>query len=506
MTAANDVGGNVADLVTAAVRRGPRHPALIDGTSGMELTCEQLDVAVDREAHRLLGSGLVPGERVALRMGNNIAFCIALFGALRAGAVVVPLSPKLPTAELRRVLGDCGARWLVADENPFGASAPVAVLPAPDGGAAPITAEPVRARAGDEDIALISYTSGSSALSRGVMLSHRALLANAGQCGRLRPMPVNAADRALLALPMFHLYGLGPGLLQTVAVGATAVLLAGFDAEEALDVITRLRVTTVIGVPPMYHEWLRLPAERLREGMSTVRLLHSGAAPLGAEVALAVRAAAGLDVFEGYGMIEAGPVLATTLASNRAKPGSVGKPVPGVEIRLVDSDGTPLEEPRHNGSGADGTATEIGRVTARGDNLFSGYWPDGRQATGPDGWLATGDLGYFDEEGDLHLVDQTADLIAVEGVRVYPHEVEQVLLELPEVADAAVVGTPDEVRGEVVKAVLVPREGVELTRERVREHCLARLEEFKVPAVVDFVSALPHLPTGKLARRVLRRG
>ena len=484
---------NVADLVRSAARRGPQHPALVDGPTARQLTWSELDLAVDGEARRLLAAGVEPGDRVAVHLPTGAAFCIALFGALRAGCTAVPLPTSSPPAELDRIIADSGARVLVAAE---GASAPSGVvsLSAPEL-ALSAKSDPVSSPTGGADLAVLSYTSGTSGPSRAAMLSHGALLANVDQCGRLRPMPVNAADRVLLALPLFHVYGLGPGLLQVAAVGATAVLLPRFDAEEALDAIVRLRVTTVVGVPPMYSAWLRLPPDRLREGMATVRLLTSGAAPLGGEVSASVRAATGLDVFEGYGLTETGPVLTTTLAGGAAKPGSVGRPLPGVELRLVDSDGTPLTEEDEG---------DTGRVSVRGPNLFSGYWPDGDHGPDAEGWFRTGDVGYFDADGDLHLVDRATDLIIVNGFNVYPHEVEQTLLEIDGVSEAAVVGVPDEATGETVKAVLVPARDAEVTEDAVRAHCASRLAKFKVPTAVEFADSLPHSPTGKLARRVLR--
>lgn len=481
---------NLADLVRAAAVRGPQHPALLDAASGRELTWTELDRAVTAQAARLRSAGVRTGDRVAVVLPTGLEYCVALFAVFRAGAVAVPLGPEIPAAEIRRVLGDSGAAVVLTD------------LVAEDLGDGVRVLAPQVDETGGEDfeqataeLAALCYTSGTSGPPRGAMLTHSALLANVRQCGRLRPMPVNAADRVLLALPLHHAYGMGPGLLQVAAVGATAVLLPRFDAEEALAAISDLRVTCVVGVPPMYRAWLRIPARRLRTGMSTVRLLTSGAAPLGADVAAAVRSATGLDVFEGYGLTETGPVLTTELASPRAKPGAVGRALPDVELRLLDSDGTPLDELDE---------ADTGRVCVRGPNLFRGYWPDGAHGPDRDGWFLTGDLGYFDDDGDLHLVDRATDLIVVNGFNVYPHEVEAVLTELAEVHEAAVVGTPDESTGEAVRAVVVPEAGAELTEGGVRAHCAAKLARYKVPREVVFADSLPHSPTGKIARRPLR--
>ncbi|SHE49096.1 AMP-binding protein [Streptoalloteichus hindustanus] len=485
---------NVAELVRGAAERGGEHPALVDVTAGTTRSWSRLDAAVDAEAHRVRELGAAAGDRVAVRLPTGTAFCVAVLGALRAGCVVVPLAPGAPDRELERVLTDSGAVFVVGGGADAG-GLPVHAAPDPDA-----TAEPFEAVGGDEDLAVLAYTSGTSGAPRGAMLPHRALLANVRQCAALRPAPVTAADRVLLAVPLFHAYGLGPGLLQVAATGATGVLMERFDPEEALAVVERHRVTAVVGVPPMYTAWLRLPAERLRAGFTTVRVFGSGAAPLEPDVLTAFRAATGLDVFEGYGLTEAAPVLTSTLVSGRPKPGAVGRPLPGVELRLVDVDGEPLPDGAEMGEDAAGT----GLVAARGDNLFLGYWPDAADGPAADGWFRTNDVGYLDADGDLHLVDRAGDLIIVNGFNVYPHEVEHVLCELAGVAEAAAVGVPEPVTGETVKAVVVPWPDAELTVDQVREHCAARLAKFKVPTLVEFVDELPHTPTGKLARRALR--
>ena len=508
--------------MSAAARRDPAHLALIELAGGRELSWRQLDAAVHGEAARLAGHGLQPGQRVVLRMPTSVAFCVSLFGVLRAGGVAVPVGPGAAARELDRVLTGSAASLLVAaadDTTADDAAGRVGLTrldpPAPD--VASDAAESGisgTAPTGGTDLAVLAFTSGASGMPRGVMLSHQALLANLEQCAALRPPPMTAADRVLLALPLFHSYGLGPGLLQVANSAATGVLAPRFDAEETLAAVRRYRVTIVVGVPPMYQAWLRLPPERLAEDMRTVRLFTSGAAPLEPSVLAGMRAATGLDVFEGYGLTETGPVLTSTMVGGVAKPGSVGRPLPGVpsrgvgpvELRLVDAHGRPLPT-EEDDEDAGGT----GVVAVRGPNLFSGYWPDG--ALGPaelpglgPGWMRTGDVGYLDAEGDLHLVDRADDLIIVNGFNVYPREVEAVLCEHPAVREAAAIGVSHPRTGEAVRAVLVPVEGTQPSAEEIIEHCATRLARFKVPVEVALVDSLPHLPTGKLARRALREG
>ncbi|WP_424190110.1 AMP-binding protein [Actinokineospora sp. G85] len=487
--------GTIADLVAAARDRVPAHTALLDGPTGASLTWARFDAAVDAFARTLVAQGLTQGDRVALLLPNGLDFCVALFGVIRSGGVAVPINTDVPAAEAARVVEHSGAAF------GLGVEAPTA-LPAPDLDAP--AAEPFPAVGGGEDVAVLAYTSGTAGAPRGAMLSHRALLANVEQCSALRPAPVTAADRVLLAVPLSHAYGLS-ALWQVAAAGATGVLLDRFGVDRALAVCQERRVSTLVGVPAMYRAFVTAGAERLGEALSTVRLATSGAAPLDPRTLAEFRVETGLSIYEGYGLTETGPVLTSTLASGVAKPGSVGKPIPGVELRLVDSDGGTLEvAPDEDEVYYTEEDTGTGLVAVRGHNLFSGYWPDGAHGPDAEGWFRTGDVGYLDTDGDLRLVDRANDLIIVNGFNVYPHEVERVVGELPEVAEAAAVGVPDERAGERVKVVLVLRPGAELTEEAVRAHCADNLARFKVPETVEFTLELPHSVTGKISRAGLR--
>ncbi|GLZ38220.1 AMP-binding protein [Actinokineospora sp. NBRC 105648] len=490
--------GNVADLVVRASEKVPAHRGLVDAPGACSLSWQQVDAVIDRYANALVRAGVEAGDRVALRMTNTVAACVALFAVVKVGAVAVPVGLDAAPREVERVLDHSGARFALGVPG-------VAELPSPElSGEA---GERFPSVGGGEDIALLSYTSGTGGTPRGVMLSHRALLTNVEQCAGLRPAPVGATDRVLLAVPLAHAYGLS-GLWQVAAAGATGVLLERFGVDRALDACRDHRVTTLIGVPAMYQALATAGADRLGEALATVGLLTSGAAPLDPRVLALFRRETGLSIFEGYGLTETGPVLTSTLVGGVAKAGSVGRPIPGVEIRLVDSDGRPLvtasdpEEMLADDFLDDGS--ETGLVAARGGNLFSGYWPDGAHGPDAEGWFRTGDVGYLDADGDLRLVDRAGDLVIVNGFNVYPHEVEQVVGELPEVAEVAAVGVPDDRAGERVAVVVVLRPDAELTEERLLAHCAEHLARFKVPAVVRFTDSLPHSVTGKLRRVALR--
>ncbi|ANY10072.1 acyl-CoA synthetase [Pseudonocardia sp. HH130630-07] len=509
---------HLADLVTRNARERPGHDAVRDlgGALPLTLSWAALDAAAGAEAARLRAAGVGPGDRVAVGLPDGAAFCVALFGALRADAVVVPIGSGSVARELDIVFGQARPSVVVAlaDDAVAAGSAGRAgatLLGPPDTAATAPDAPPAeRGPVDPEQLALIVFTSGTTGTPRGVQLSHRALLANREQTAGLRPAPVNAVDRVLLALPMFHVYGLAAGLLQVCWAGATVVVAGRFDARRMLSAIVDERASVVAGVPSMFRMLLDLPADDLHRAMAGVRLCTSGGAPLPAGWLADFRSATGLDLHEGYGLSEGGPVVTSNDLGRPAKPGSVGRPLPGVELRLVDAAGRPLDDPEPEPDdeeidldvGSDPT-DDTGLIALRGPNLFSGYWPDGSGGPDPDGWFVTADVGYLDPDGDLHLVDRSSDLVIVNGFNVYPREIEQVIAELVEVAEVAVVGVPDDRTGAAVKAVVVTTDGAELTEDDVAAHCADRLARFKRPSVVAFAGELPRTPTGKIARRTL---
>jgi len=495
---------NLADLVRDAAGRSPDQPAFL--FQGRSTSWGELDGLVDRTAAGLQQLGLAPGDRVGLSLGNTLDFPVVYFGVLRAGLVAVPLNTGYTTPELEHALGDSGARAVVVPRSLQSTAASLldelddlehVVLADGDGpgslldlqqSAAGAPADTARA---GEDLAVVLYTSGTSGRPKGAMLPHRALLANLEQGARIDPPVVGPGDVLLLVLPLFHVYGLNAGLGAVARHGATGVLVERFDPVETLDEIRRHGVTNVIGAPPMYVAWSMLPD--VGDAFSSVRLLVSGAAPLPAAVLRRILDVTGHHVFEGYGLTETAPVLTTTLRSEVAKPDSIGRPIPGVELRLVDEDGSPAED------------GDPGEIVVRGANVFAGYWPDGREGPDDEGWFATGDVAYLDQDGDLHLVDRRRELVLVSGFNVYPREVEEVLLAHPDVVEAAVLGIPHPYTGESVKALVVVRDGARLTAEDVIAHASTRLARFKCPTAVEFVAELPYSATGKVSKGKLRQ-
>jgi long-chain acyl-CoA synthetase len=498
------VGAGLADLVRRAARSEPQHVAIISGER--TVTWAQLDAAVDAAAAGFQSFGLMPGDRIVLMLSNSPDFVSAYFGSLRAGLVAVPVNPSFTAAELGSVLGISGARAIVFDRS--GASsvrataAPglvrvVAGAPAPGESAfASFSGVPRPHDIDPESLAVLLFTSGTSGRPRGAMLSHRALLASVEQVAAVSDPPaMTATDVVLVVLPLSHIYALNGTLAAATRAAATLVLAERFEPVGALELVRRYGVTNIAGAPPLYAAWATLAESDptgFRSAFAAVRLLFTGAAAMPPQTLARFTAAAGVGVFEGYGLTEAAPGVSSTLVTGRPKAGSVGRPFPGVEVLLLDADGEEVED------------GDPGEILVRGANLFSGYWPDG--SGGPDeyGWFATGDVAYLDEDGDLAIVDRRKELVIVSGFNVYPREVEEALASHPDVAEVAVVGIPDPDTGEAVKAFIVPRPGTSPDPEEIVRHAGTRLARFKWPAQVEVVAELPHSGSGKVAKGQLR--
>jgi len=507
--------GNLADLVRDAAARLPAAPALV--ADGATMTWGELDGRVGGVAAALRARGLPPSARVAIALPQVPDFAVAFFGVLRAGLVAVPVNPGFTPRELQHVLADSGATVLVTIDAVAMALQPVrsqlSQLQYLDTSLPLAESPPSTAATGaGEDIAVLLYTSGTTGVPKAAMLSHRALLANQSQLAAVNPSIIGPGDVALLALPLFHIFGLGAGLIAVAYHGACGVLLDRFDPAAALATIAQHRVTVVVAVPQMYAAWLTVPEFALSLG--SVRVAVSGGAPLAGSVAGYFREATGLAVHQGYGLTETAPVLTAGLLSPLPKLGSVGRPLHGIELRLVAPDGTTVAEVTADGlrggdiddfddDAGNAPGTDPGEIVVRGANLFAGYWPDGTGGPDADGWWRTGDVAYADEDGDLFLTDRLGELILVSGFNVYPQEVEQVLASHPGVADAAVVGVSDPVTGEAVYAYVVPSVA-SLDVDELRLHCGRNLARYKCPTTFELVPELPHSLIGKVRKASLR--
>jgi long-chain acyl-CoA synthetase len=511
---------NVADLVrrSAADRTGPagraERPAL--RWHDRVVTWGQLDTQVDAIAHGLSALDLTAdgrgAPRVAIALPNVPEFAAVYFATLRAGLVAVPVNHTYTKRELSHVLADSGAQVLVASDqvlDTLGEDHPAHTYPLGRLGDLQRAGDAVDATTGGEDLAVLLYTSGTSGVPKGAMLSHRALLANHEQVAQLDPAPVGPGDVLLLALPLFHAYGLNSGLGAIAYHSACGVLVERFDPADTLDLIARHGVTAVVGVPPMYIAWSLMGSE-LADAFASVRIAVSGAAPLDPAAARRFTEATGKPMHEGYGLTETAPVLTSTVASPAPKVGSIGRPIPGVELKLVDPGGDELvfdekafDDEDDFDEEALGSRGDPGEIVVRGANLFSGYWPDGHDGPDENGWWATGDVAYVDAEGDLFLVDRLGELILVSGFNVYPHEVEMVLNGHPAVAESAAVGAAHPYTGQTVKAYVVRAAGASVTGDELIAYCEGQLARFKCPTAVEFVTELPRSLTGKVRKAAL---
>ena len=506
---------DVAGLVATAAADHPDRLAVVEA-GGRGMTWAELDDEVDRVASGLSDAGIVAGYRVLIAVGNRLEFVTTYLGTLRAQAVAVPVNPGSTAAELARVLTDSGARLVVADPDTVTAvRAAVAGLEVPlrvvvvgatlqpgERSYDHLRTSPVRRvppLPDPEKLAVLLYTGGTTGAPRAAMLTHRALLANIEQVASVEPPMMHGDDVVLGVLPLFHVYGLNAVLGGVLRHRAKLVLAERFDREGTLDLIEDEACSVVPVAPPVFAEWRHV--EALAERLGPVRLVLSGSAPLPADVVREFAATTGVPIHQGYGLTEAAPVVTSTLCSADPQPGSVGAALDGIELRLVDEDGRPVDA---------AAVDDPAEIQVRGDNLFSGYWPDGADAPGDDGWWSTGDVGFLDAAGDLFLVDRVKELVIVSGFNVYPSEVEAVLDEIDGVGQSAVIGVPDPHTGEAVVAFVVPvAPGAgdaerAVLRAAVAARCQERLARFKNPTRIEVVDELPRTVTGKVQKGRLR--
>ncbi|GAB2694207.1 AMP-binding protein [Kitasatospora kifunensis] len=504
----------IHDVVLAGAARFGDAPALVDGVTGESLSYTQLATAVGRVAAGLAEAGVAKGDVVALHSPNSIAYPIALYAAGRAGAVVTTVSSLATAEELAGQLRDSGASWIIT----VSALLPVS-LAATDGGKgvreiilldqdgpadyrtladlrACTAAEPQVAIDPGTDLAVLPYSSGTTGLPKGVMLTHRSIATNLAQLDAVEPgVP---GERVIAVLPFFHIYGLVILLHRPLQIGATVVVLPRFDLAQFLRTIQDHRIEGLIVAPPIVLALAKHPLVDEYD-LSSIRYVRSAAAPLDADLAAACAARLGLaTVQQGYGMTELSPAThIVPLADPAPAPGSVGKLVAATELRVRSLDG----------GGEDLGVGEHGEIVIRGPQVMKGYL--GRPADtdtmiDPDGWLHTGDVGYVDERGYLFIVDRVKELIKYKGYQVAPAELEALLLTHPQIADAAVIGVTGEDGTERPKAFVVRAPGSALTESEVIDFVAARVAPYKKVRAVGFLDAVPKSASGKILRRELR--
>ena len=489
------MGTNLASIVTESAARTPDAPAVRLGEA--ELSYAELDERSARLATLLRERGLEPGDRVGVMLPNVLEFPIAYYGALRAGGIVVPMNVLLKRREIAFYLEDSGAELLLAwhgfaEEAREGAAGAELIEVEPESFAALLAEHersPELADTDEDGTAVILYTSGTTGKPKGAELTHANLAHNADVSSRTT-CEIAAGDVVFGGLPLFHSFGQTVAMNASLRVGACLTLVPKFDPGESLATIQRDGVTHFYGVPTMFGALLHHPD---REGYDTtsLRTCITGGASMPVEVLRGFEDAFGAIVLEGYGLSETSPVSSSNHPDKERKPGSIGTPIEGVEMKVVDENDAEVEQ------------GEVGEIVIRGHNIMKGYWqrPDATEEAMRGGWFHSGDMARTDEEGYFFIVDRKKDLIIRGGYNVYPREVEEVLYEHPKVREAAVLGVPHDEWGEEIGAAVVLHEGEELSPEEVSAYVKDRIAAYKYPRVVWFLDDLPKGPTGKILKR-----
>jgi long-chain acyl-CoA synthetase len=512
-------GGSLYDLFVRAAEEHRGRTAL--SFYGTTFEFERLRALVEKMAASLAASGVSKGDRVALMIPNCPQYVISFFATVKLGAVVTQINPMYVEREIEHILNDSGAEtivvyadmyervksvlpetslktvvavsfgddpeWLGAGHQPFGDFLAADVDPAPE-----VRIDPA------EDVAALQYTGGTTGVSKGAMLTHRNLVANLQQTINvfIRNPGAIAGQKIVGALPFFHIYGLTCVMLFGIELGVEQVLLPRFEVEEALAVFENDRPMMFSGVPTMYMALLASGADLRKHHLHDVKIFNSGGSALPVNLKRSFEEEAGKPLFEGYGLSEASPVTHNNPPFlGKGREGSIGIPIPSTDARIVDVQTGEREMP----------VGESGELIIKGPQVMKGYlnMPGETATTLKDGWLHTGDVAKMDEDGYFYIVDRKKDMILASGYNVYPREVEEVLFEHPDVAEAVAIGVPDEYRGETVKAFVVKRSGAQTTEEEILDFCKERLAPYKAPKTVEFREDLPKSAVGKLLRRVL---
>ncbi len=496
----------ITEFVLREATRVPDRPALIDGPSGRTYTYAQLSGAIHAFAGGLQARGLGPGSTISLMSPNIPEFAIVFHGAAVAGVAVSTVNPTYTAEEVAFQLRDSGSTLLITiamfAETALQAAEDsgveeVLIIGDPPEGLSPFTAlmgnpiTQVDVEPG-EQIVVLPYSSGTTGFPKGVMLTHTNLVANLVQCEDA--LSVEDGEVVLAVLPFFHIYGMQVLMNFFLSRGSTIVTVPRFDLQQCLELIQQHRITRLFAVPPIVLALAKHPLVDQFD-LSSLRQVFSGAAPLGAELAQEASARIDCEVVQGYGMTEMSPVSHVTRMGD-FKPGTCGVTVANTECRIVDAEG-----------GEDQGVGAVGELWVRGPQVMKGYLnnPDATSATiDADGWLHTGDVAFIDEDGHMTIVDRVKELIKYKGFQVAPAELEALLLTHPAIADAAVVGVPDDEAGERPRAFVVVKDGHSVTEGEITDFTAQHVATYKVIRDVVFTDAIPKSASGKILRRLLR--
>jgi len=508
------------DAVLASCRRQGEKIALVDTSCGRRLTYSEYGEIVETLARGLVAAGVQPAERIAIFLPNSWEFCAAYHAATLAGAIPTPMNPTYREREVRHQLGDSGAALLITD-GPNIEGINLAGLPnlravfctrTQASGARSFsdllkparTALPQPDRDSRQTLAALPYSSGTTGLPKGVMLSHYNLVANVYQLLGPHCSPFNARDHILGFLPLYHIYGLNVLANPALIMGATLVLMPRFNVAQFVALVMEEHITTVPLVPPAMNALCQAAEAGQFPKNHQVYWVKSGAAPLAAELARRFTSLTGILVCQGYGMTEASPVTHVGyLEPELYRPDSIGPPVAQTECRVIAQDASATDA-------RESAVSEPGELVMRGPQFMLGYWnePDATAAVLRDGWYWSGDIVTCDPEGFYRVVDRRKEMIKYKGFAVAPAEVEAVLLEHPAVRECGVVGRPDSAAGEIPVAFVALRDGFVTSRRMEEELCAFvadRLTHYKQPREVRFVDVIPKSASGKILRRELRQ-
>ncbi|MCL6632931.1 MAG: long-chain fatty acid--CoA ligase [Alicyclobacillus herbarius] len=498
---------NLALLWRENIKTFGRYVNLIyQGREFTNVECNEVSAKLANQLHKL---GIGRGDRVLVSMPNCPEVVFAYSGIIKAGAVVVPAMPLLQPDEIRYIVKDSRPK-AVLTMNMLLAKIEEAVRDLPDspevysldegGGPDSFRSQmedcpttPPSEIPADDDLAVLLYTSGTTGRPKGVMLSHRNLYSNAKEAAELaKAYPLKSKRVGLGILPLSHAFGFTT-MITTLLLGETDVLLPYFDPVQVFQAIERYKVTHFTAVPAMFYALYNHP-DADKYDLSSLSVCVSGSAPLPQSLSEDFEKKFDCRIYEGYGLSEASPIVTAPRPDLPVKPGSVGLPLPGVEVKVVDDSGREL--PRH----------EVGELLVRGPNVTRGYYnmPDETRAAIQDGWLHTGDMARIDEEGYVYIVDRKKDLIIRGGFNIYPRDLEELLLTHPAVAEVGVVGTPSDAMGEEVVAYVVKHWGADTSEEELIEFCQRKLAKYKTPRYIRFVGYLPRNLIGKVDKKILR--
>ncbi|WP_458317966.1 class I adenylate-forming enzyme family protein [Mycolicibacterium brisbanense] len=476
---------NLAALPDHRAATAPHAPAVADDHLDLDNTAF-LD-AVRRAAAALRAHGVRPGSVVAVMLPNRTEFVVALFAAWRLGASVTPISPTLVPAEVAYQVADAGSVVLIVDRD---VEVQASTLHVDDLTGDPDGADPIDNP--DDALALLIYTSGTTGRPKGVMLDHGNV--NAMCAMVIEGFELTQADHSLLILPLFHVNGIVVSILSPLIAGGRATIAGRFNPATFFPRIESSRATYFSAVPTIYTMLAGLPAE-VQPDTSSVRFAVCGAAPASVELLERFENRYGIGLIEGYGLSEGSCASTGNPLNGKRKPGTVGIPLPGQEIRIVDPAGRTVPD------------GEIGEVIIKGPNVMRGYLnrPEETAKTIVDGWLHTGDVGRFDDEGYLVLVDRAKDMIIRGGENIYPKEIESVVYQLPEIAEAAVVGRASALYGEEPVLFASLNTGTDLTADEIVAHLRDSLSKYKLPVEITLLDELPKNPVGKIDKPSLRK-